>query len=214
MSNAPPTAILSALPQEQHGLMELLQHPRKVTHAGRDFWQGDLHGQSVVLALSRIGKVAAATTSAALIERFGVGRIVFTGVAGGLGTGVNVGDVVVATDFVQHDLDVSPLFPRYEVPFYSKARFDSDAALTARLFKAACSALEGGGEKRQESLATQRFPGARVHQGLRIPRAAGCAGDRRARGAGGGDGMRRRGAGLPGLRRAVCRRAHHFRPRR
>jgi adenosylhomocysteine nucleosidase len=51
MSNAPPTAILSALPQEQHGLMELLQHPRKVTHAGRDFWQGDLHGQSVVLAL-------------------------------------------------------------------------------------------------------------------------------------------------------------------
>jgi adenosylhomocysteine nucleosidase len=166
MSNAPPTAILSALPQEQHGLMELLQHPRKVTHAGRDFWQGDLHGQSVVLALSRIGKVAAATTSAALIERFGVGRIVFTGVAGGLGTGVNVGDVVVATDFVQHDLDVSPLFPRYEVPFYSKARFDSDAALTARLFKAACSALEGGGEKRQESLATQRFPGARVHQGL------------------------------------------------
>ncbi|MGH8832694.1 MAG: 5'-methylthioadenosine/adenosylhomocysteine nucleosidase, partial [Polaromonas sp.] len=98
------TAILSALPQEQHGLLELLRQPCRVTHAGRDFWQGDLHGQPVVLALSKIGKVAAATTATALIERFGVRRIVFTGVAGGLGEGVKVGDVVVATDFVQHDL--------------------------------------------------------------------------------------------------------------
>ena len=154
------TAILSALAPEQRGLIELLQHPRKLTHAGRDFWQGDLHGQPVVLALSRIGKVAAATTTAALIERFGVGRVVFTGVAGGLGAGVRVGDVVVATDFVQHDLDVSPLFPRYEVPGYGKTRFDSDVALTALLFQAAGAALA------QQGLATQGFPEARVHRGL------------------------------------------------
>ena len=155
-----PTAILSALPQEQRGLIELLQQPRQLTHAGREFWQGDLHGHPVVLALSRIGKVAAATTTAALIERFGVGRVVFTGVAGGLAEGVLVGDVVVATDFVQHDLDVSPLFPRYEVPFYGKTRFDSDGALTALLFKAACAALA------QQELATHGFAAARVHQGL------------------------------------------------
>ena len=124
------TAILSALPQEQHGLIELLRHPRKVSHAGRDFWHGDLHGQPVLLALSKIGKVAAATTAVALIERFAVGRIVFTGVAGGLGEGVRVGDVVVAASFVQHDIDASPLFPRYEVPLYGKTRF---------------AALQGGG---------------------------------------------------------------------
>ena len=41
---AVPIAILSALLEEQHGLMELLQQPYKVTHAGRDFWLGDLHG--------------------------------------------------------------------------------------------------------------------------------------------------------------------------
>ena len=153
------TAILSALAQEQHGLIALLERPSKITHAGRDFWLGDLHGQSVVLALSKIGKVAAATTSAALIERFGVQRIVFTGVAGGLGEGVRVGDVVVATDFVQHDLDASPLFARYEVPLYGRARFDGDAALGALLFAAARSALEGmGGDA--------AYPGARAHQGL------------------------------------------------
>lgn len=161
-SPPPPIAILSALLQEQQGLMELLHQPRKVTHAGRDFWLGDLHGRPVVLALSRIGKVAAATTATALIERFGVRRMVFTGVAGGLGTGVNVGDVVVASDFVQHDLDASPLFPRYEVPLYGRSRFEGDAALTALLFNAASAALGGGGD----GGASGAFPGARVHKGL------------------------------------------------
>lgn len=153
------TAILSALAQEQHGLIELLQRPRKVNHAGRDFWLGDLHGHSVVLALSRIGKVSAATTSAALIERFSVQRIVFTGVAGGLGEGVRVGDVVVATDFVQHDLDASPLFARYEVPLYGRTRFDGDAALSALLFDAARSALESAG-------GATAYPDATAHRGL------------------------------------------------
>lgn len=137
------TAILSALAEEQQGLLELLQQPQKSSHAGRDFWQGRLHGQPVVLALSRIGKVAAATTSTVLIERFNVGRIVFTGVAGGLGDGVQVGDVVVATEFVQHDLDASPIFPRYEVPLYGRTRFPCDEALTARLLQASRAGLEG-----------------------------------------------------------------------
>ena len=153
------TAILSALAEEQRGLIALLQQPTKVSHAGRDFWLGHLHGQSVVLALSRIGKVAAATTSAALIERFGVQRIVFTGVAGGMGDGVKVGDVVVATDFIQHDLDVSPLFARYEVPQYGRTRFDGDTALSALLFEAARSALES-------TAGDTAYPGARAHRGL------------------------------------------------
>ncbi|RZJ26828.1 MAG: 5'-methylthioadenosine/adenosylhomocysteine nucleosidase [Haliea sp.] len=135
------TAILSALAEEQQGLLELLQQAKKTRHAGRDFWQGRLHGQPVVLALSRIGKVAAATTSVALIEHFQVSRIVFTGVAGGLGDGVYVGDVVVADGFVQHDMDASPIFPRYEVPLYGQARFVGDPALTALLLKAARAGL-------------------------------------------------------------------------
>ena len=99
------TAILSALPQEQSGLLAALQQAHRVQHAGRVFTSGLLHGQPVVLALSGIGKVAAATTATALIERFGATRIVFTGVAGGVGDGVRVGDVVVAQGYVQHDMD-------------------------------------------------------------------------------------------------------------
>lgn len=135
------TAILSALAEEQQGLLGLLQDARQVWHARREFWLGDLHGQQVVLGLSRIGKVAAATTATALIEHFTVQRIVFTGVAGALGDAVNIGDVVVATGFVQHDMDASPLFPRFEVPLYRQSLFACDAGLTALLLDASQATL-------------------------------------------------------------------------
>ena len=135
------TAILSALAEEQQGLIQRLVHPVRSTRAGRDFWRGDLQGHKVVLALSRIGKVAGATTATTLIEAFGVNRIVFTGVAGGVGPGVQVGDVVVATEFVQHDMDASPIFPRYQIPLYGRTRFACDATLTAMLLEAAHAGL-------------------------------------------------------------------------
>ena len=130
-------AILSALPEEQHGLLALLHAPVCVRHAGRDFWQGTWHGIPVVLALAGIGKVAAATTATVLVERFAAERIVFTGVAGGLGDGVQVGDVVVAQTLLQHDMDASPLFPRFEVPLYGQAHFAADTVLVAMLLEAA-----------------------------------------------------------------------------
>jgi adenosylhomocysteine nucleosidase len=135
------TAILSALAEEQQGLVGLLHRPRRVQRAGREFWQGELHGQPVVLALSRIGKVAAATTATTLIEAFGARRLVFTGVAGGIGAGVQVGDVVVASEFVQHDMDASPLFPRYQIPLYDRERFACDLDLAQALVRATRAGL-------------------------------------------------------------------------
>lgn len=131
------TAILSALPEEQSSLVQQLAHPQRLMHAGRAFWHGELHDRPVVLALSGIGKVVAATTATALIEHFGVARIVFTGVAGGVGDGVYRGDVVVAQDYVQHDMDASPLFPRWELPGYARTRLACDPVLTAMLLEAA-----------------------------------------------------------------------------
>jgi adenosylhomocysteine nucleosidase len=136
------TAILSALAEEQQGLLDRLQDARCVPRAGREFWQGELHGQPVVLALSRIGKVAAATTATTLIEAFGAQRLVFTGVAGGIAPGVRVGDVVVAQAFVQHDMDASPLFPRYQIPLYGRERFAGDLALGEALLAATRAGLD------------------------------------------------------------------------
>ena len=143
MTNKGPIAILSALAEEQQGLVDQLQRPRCIQHAGRGFWLGELHGQPVVLALARIGKVAAATTAAALISHFQVGAIVFTGVAGGVGAAVQVGDVVVASGFVQHDMDASPLFPRYEVPLTGQSVFATDLEWTSRLQTACEKSLSG-----------------------------------------------------------------------
>lgn len=131
-------------------MLALMPDEDKEIAAGREFWAGHLHGQDVVAVLSRIGKVAAATTAVVLIERFKVDRIVFTGVAGGLAPHVKVGDVVVADSFIQHDLDASPIFPKYEVPLYGADRFATDAALSGQLARAARKAL----------------PGAALHRGL------------------------------------------------
>jgi adenosylhomocysteine nucleosidase len=157
------TAILSALPEEQSSLLQHLAQPQRIVHAGRAFWRGEWEGRAVVLALSGIGKVAAATTATALAERFGVARIVFTGVAGGVGDGVQVGDVVVAQDYVQHDMDASPLFPRWELPGYARTRLGCDAALTAMLLEAAGAYVESAGGQFDSKLIAGQ---PRVHHGL------------------------------------------------
>ena len=126
-------AIVSALHDELASVLALMPDEQKQVVGGREFWVGHLHGQDVVAVLSGIGKVSAATTATLLIDRFKVQRIVFTGVAGGLGPGVKVGDVVLARSFLQHDMDASPLFPRHEVPLYGRARFEADAALADAL---------------------------------------------------------------------------------
>jgi adenosylhomocysteine nucleosidase len=156
-SSESPIAILSALSHEQDGLVAQLQGGQRVLHAGREFWSGRLQGQSVVLALSRIGKVAAATTAAALIERFAVRAIVFTGVAGGVGPGVRVGDLVVGAGYVQHDMDASPLFPRYQVPLTHKTVFPADLVL-----------LEAMQQACEQAMALREYNQQRVlvHQGL------------------------------------------------
>ena len=155
-----PLAILSALAEEQAGLVERLEQARCVQHAGRTFWLGHLEQQPVVLALSRIGKVAAATTTAALVERFGVQGVVFTGVAGGVGEGVHVGDVVVGAGYVQHDMDASPLFPRYQIPMTPDTVFAADVGLSDAMHAACELALA------QWPVASHAVRAPRIHQGL------------------------------------------------
>jgi adenosylhomocysteine nucleosidase len=149
-------AVLAAMPDEQ-----------RVRVAGRDFWVGHWQGHDVVAVLSRIGKVAAATTATALIERFKVDVLVFTGAAGGLASDAQVGDVVVASAFVQHDMDASPLFPKHEVPLYGRSRFDTDAGLSQALVAAASKVLSDPAQHLgAQAIADFHLLSPRVHQGL------------------------------------------------
>lgn len=132
-------AIVSAMREELHALHDDLHDARQERIAGRDFHRGRLHGHDAVLVLSGIGKVAAATTTALLLDRFEVDALLFTGVAGGLGAGVRVGDVVIGDTLLQHDMDASPIFPRWEVPLTGRSRFDADAAWSDTLASAAAA---------------------------------------------------------------------------
>ena len=129
--------IISALHEEQAGLVEHLQDRKEEQRGMRHYHVGKLWGVDCVCVLSRLGKVAAAATVATLIERFGVTHIVFTGVAGAAGQSIRVGDIVVADTLVQHDMDATPLFPRFEVPLSGQSRFASDLYLTGHLLDAA-----------------------------------------------------------------------------
>ena len=162
-------ALVSAMHEELAAVLARMPDEHRVDVAGRAFWVGHWHGHEVVAVLSRIGKVAAATTASVLIERFGVDRIVFTGVAGGLLPSVHVGDVVVATSFLQHDMDASPLFPRHEVPLTGMAQFPADRELTRVLAHVAPWALKDLAQSlpRTEWLDID-LNVARVHQGLVI----------------------------------------------
>lgn len=159
-------ALMGAMPEELASLRAALEGAQVQHHAGREFHTGTLDGHAVVLVLSRIGKVAAATTATLLIERYGAAAIVFTGVAGGLGAGVKVGDVVVARELLQHDLDVSPLFPRHEVPMTGRSRFPSDAPLSDALAAAARAALDAERIGRAASLDALGIADSLVHEGL------------------------------------------------
>jgi adenosylhomocysteine nucleosidase len=163
----PRLAIVSALHEELAAVLALMPDARRITVAGREFCCGALHGQEVVAVLSRVGKVAAATTATVLAERFAVEGLVFTGVAGGLGDGVRVGDVVVGSAFLQHDLDASPIFPKYEVPLYGVDRFRADTSLAEQLACATARVLgDPVGLLGRDAVDAFALASPRLHRGL------------------------------------------------
>jgi adenosylhomocysteine nucleosidase len=163
-----PLGIMAALPQELGDLVEAMRAEsgvRTVTHGRRDYHLGTVHGAPCVVTLARIGKVAAAATVSALIHAFDVDAVVFTGVAGGVGREVRIGDVVVADTLTQHDLDASPLFPRFEVPLLGVSRFAADQALADQLAAATERFVAEEGPALAARFGTQL---AKVHRGLII----------------------------------------------
>ncbi|MET3130229.1 adenosylhomocysteine nucleosidase [Oxalobacteraceae bacterium GrIS 1.11] len=134
--------IISALKEEQEGLIEAMQGAHKLSHGMRDYTGGSLWGIDAVCVLSRIGKAAAAMTAAILVDKFEVTHIVFTGVAGSADFGVKVGDIVVSEALLHHDMDARPLFPRFEVPLTGLSRFASDVELSEMLAVSAQNFLE------------------------------------------------------------------------
>ncbi|PSQ97221.1 MAG: 5'-methylthioadenosine/adenosylhomocysteine nucleosidase [Bacteroidetes bacterium SW_9_63_38] len=105
------------------------------THAraGLTVHEAHYHGHDLVLVKAGVGKVNTAMCTQLLIDQFGVHTVICTGTAGALHDDLEVGDIVVAEDCVQHDLDVSFLgLPRGAVPFADLRFFEAAPALVER----------------------------------------------------------------------------------
>lgn len=116
--------IMAAMPEEIEGVIKLVENPEVRLIGGREYTVGTIHNKKVVVVFSRWGKVAAASTVTTLIDVFHVNQIIFTGIAGGIHSDLKVGDIVIASSCVFHDMDTRPLNDRYVVPLINKKYFD------------------------------------------------------------------------------------------
>lgn len=102
---------------------------------GHRLYTGHLGGRDVVLAQCGVGKVAAAITATLMAQQ--VDALIMVGTAGGIGTEVHTGDVVVATELIQHDMDARPMFARWVLPSVGLSHIPTDEHLTTVLLEAA-----------------------------------------------------------------------------
>lgn len=99
--------IIGAMEEEVLALREKLMDVRQLQKASMDFYSGTLNGKEVVIVRSGIGKVNAGICTQILADVYQVDAVINTGIAGSLKTEINIGDVVISTDTLQHDMDAT-----------------------------------------------------------------------------------------------------------
>lgn len=141
--------IIGAMPSEVDHLTARLTEPTVTEVAGRRFVQGRLGQHRAVVVQSGIGKVNAAVTAQLLIDRFAPDALINTGMAGGLAPELAVKDLVIGTEAVQHDFDITAFghAPGYIGPGGDDRQptvFTADPMLVAAAGKVAQRVLPAG----------------------------------------------------------------------
>ena len=122
--------IIGAMEEEVSLLKEEMKVEEIIEKAAMIFYKGTLGGKDVVIVKSGIGKVNAAVCTQILVDTFAVDTLINTGVAGSLDAKINIGDMVISTDAVQHDVDASVFGdPVGQVPRMDTFAFPADERL-------------------------------------------------------------------------------------
>lgn len=130
--------IIGAMEVEVEKLRAKMTETEMKTVAGMNFCKGKLEGKDVVIVRSGIGKVNAGICSQILVDLYQVDGIVNTGIAGSLRNEINIGDLVLSTVAVQHDVDAGGFgYPAGEIPQLGVKEFPADERLLA-LAEEAC----------------------------------------------------------------------------
>lgn len=129
--------IIGAMQEEVQSLIEEMEGAQKTEWASMEFYQGVLCGREVVIVRSGVGKVNAAVCAQILVDRFGVKALINTGIAGSLDADIDIGDMVISTDAVQHDVDATTFGdPVGQVPRLDVFAFPADPVLVEKAVEA------------------------------------------------------------------------------
>ncbi len=130
--------IIGAMELEVEQLKAAMYADHVVTVAGMEFHEGALNGADVVVVRSGVGKVSAAMCTQILADHFHVTHVINTGVAGSLNAALDIGDILISTDAVHHDVDATVFGYRPgEVPQLGVWNFEADQKL-AELAEQSC----------------------------------------------------------------------------
>lgn len=122
--------IIGAMEEEVVLLKEAMEIEQMESFASMDFCKGTLGGKEVVVVKSGIGKVNAGVCAQILVDKYGTDVLINTGIAGSLDAGIDIGDMVISTDAVEHDMDAS-IFgdPVGQIPRMDTFSFPADSRL-------------------------------------------------------------------------------------
>lgn len=122
--------IIGAMEEEVNILKNRMDVNQIVKRASMEFYQGTLSGREVVIVRSGIGKVNAAICTQILVDEFGADSVINTGVAGSLRNEINIGDIVISKDALNHDMDATGFgYAPGVIPRMDKSVFEADEAL-------------------------------------------------------------------------------------
>ncbi len=131
--------IIGAMEQEITALKEAMEVQTVTTKANMDFYDGLLEGMPVVVVRSGIGKVNAAVCVQILADIFNVTHIINTGIAGSLNANLEIGDILISEQAIQHDVDATIFgYAPGQIPGFSSREFTADSSM-AEIASAACS---------------------------------------------------------------------------
>lgn len=130
--------IIGAMDEEVAKIKEQMDNVKVMSKAAMDFYEGTLKGKDVVVVRSGIGKVNAAMCTQILIDTYQVEAVINTGIAGSLNAQIDIGDIVLSTDTLEHDMDAVAFgYPLGQIPRMDTLSFVADAQLRA-LAKKVC----------------------------------------------------------------------------
>lgn len=107
MSTSSKIAIIGAMSCEVNEIKNCLTDLKEISYQDLKIFTGTVNNKFIILSQSGVGKVNAAINTQYIIDTFHPDTIINTGVAGGLGKGLRIGDIVIAEYLVQHDFDVT-----------------------------------------------------------------------------------------------------------